>query len=188
MLYGLLLVGSVLAFVVDRAGSGPQSAQAGTGDPGASLLVDPDKQPDFDQLGPDLAGPFMSDKRGHIESPNNLPLRDAFVMSDGMQRHYQSMNKEQLKEQQSEEERLAEQREQMLKAFRENHRLKATSTAGGETLAVIDDSVLRVGDRLDGFTLVEVDHYRAIFAEGDQKVELSLPIPVNVKVTGTNQR
>lgn len=61
--------------------------------------------------------------------------------------------------------------------FAAMHRLTAVMSGPSGDLAVIGGQTIRLGQSLDGFTLVAVDSRSAIFREGDVEVTLTLPEP-----------
>ena len=63
----------------------------------------------------------------------------------------------------------------LAEAFCQRHRLTAVMVQGGGGKAIVDDKCLAVGEKIDGFALVAVEHNSAVFACGDRRAELKLP-------------
>lgn len=59
-------------------------------------------------------------------------------------------------------------------SFDESHRLEAILHAAGETVAVVDGVLVRVGQSLDGCQLTEVEPRTAVFDCGDGAITLDL--------------
>jgi len=62
------------------------------------------------------------------------------------------------------------------KGFVRTHQLKAIVMQGGQSCAQIDDSFLVIGQCVDGFTLVSVDHRSAVFEREGKRAVLDLVI------------
>ncbi len=60
--------------------------------------------------------------------------------------------------------------------FAEKHRLSTVIMAGKRSAAIVDSKPIRIGQRIDGFTLVEVRQYSALFEKDGQQVELKLNV------------
>lgn len=58
----------------------------------------------------------------------------------------------------------------------DRHRLEGVIT-GDAPLAIIDGVVLRLGDNLDGFTLIEIQRDRVVLQGGELRVELRVALP-----------
>lgn len=58
--------------------------------------------------------------------------------------------------------------------FQNLHRLRAIIESKGSSQAIVDDSLMTVGQTLDGFRLISVGHSRAIFSDHDVSVTLDL--------------
>ncbi|MCP3904437.1 MAG: hypothetical protein GY715_12485 [Planctomycetes bacterium] len=61
--------------------------------------------------------------------------------------------------------------------FRRRHRLTAVMANGGRGLAIIDGRGLRVGQKLDGFELVEVNKRSVVLVSAGLRVTLTLDEP-----------
>ena len=61
--------------------------------------------------------------------------------------------------------------------FRSNHELNAVIAGAGRGYALIDDRTLFVGQKLDGFELVEVGARSAVFEADGVRVRLTLSGP-----------
>jgi hypothetical protein len=61
--------------------------------------------------------------------------------------------------------------------FQAEHRLKAIIHSDGNSQAVVDTSLIKVGQSLDGFQLRSVHQLRAVFVDGDIKTELRIEQP-----------
>jgi len=66
-------------------------------------------------------------------------------------------------------------------AFKDGHRLQATTVMGGDGLAVVDGQCLRVGDTLDGFRLARVAAIEVEFRRGKERVVLNFPTSSGAK-------
>ena len=64
--------------------------------------------------------------------------------------------------------------QRLVKRFREAHRLMAVMANRGEGVAIVDGQPVRVGDRLDGFTLRQVRERTAVFVSGETRVVLEV--------------
>ena len=52
--------------------------------------------------------------------------------------------------------------------------LTATLVAGSESMVNLGGTILKVGEEAYGYRLVKVDHWEAVFANGDQEIVLPL--------------
>ena len=59
--------------------------------------------------------------------------------------------------------------------FAQRHTLTSIIVVDDGGAALADDKVLQVGDRLDGFTLIELTETAAVFQYRDIRAELRLP-------------
>lgn len=60
--------------------------------------------------------------------------------------------------------------------FQQQHRLTAVMGTGQTGYAVVDGQMLRLGQKIDGFTLTAISERSAIFELGDLRVELAVQI------------
>ncbi len=58
--------------------------------------------------------------------------------------------------------------------FAKSHRLTAVAVSSDGKLAVVDNTCMRLGEKLDGYQLVAVEKDLAVFQKGQQKVSLEL--------------
>ena len=56
----------------------------------------------------------------------------------------------------------------------EHLRLRATLTAGSESLVNVDGVIVGIGEEFEGYRLVEVRRDQAIFSNGDELITLTL--------------
>jgi hypothetical protein len=64
----------------------------------------------------------------------------------------------------------------MTEAFAESHQLKAVLTSSGGRMAVIDNTCLKIGQKIDGFELLSVGERSATLAsDAADKITLRLP-------------
>jgi hypothetical protein len=64
-------------------------------------------------------------------------------------------------------------------SFAQTHSLTAVTLAAGRTHAMVSGRMMAVGEKLDGFRLVDISRYSVVFepVEGGQRVELQLETP-----------
>ena len=60
-------------------------------------------------------------------------------------------------------------------AFQASHSLKAVMTVGRRGSVLLNDRLVAVGDSVDGFELIEVRQYHAVFAANGGRTVLELP-------------
>ncbi len=60
--------------------------------------------------------------------------------------------------------------------FQQQHRLTAVMGTGQSGYAVVDGQMLRLGQKIDGFTLTAISERSAIFELGDLRVELAVQL------------
>jgi hypothetical protein len=61
-----------------------------------------------------------------------------------------------------------------LAGFNKSHRLKAVMIHKNHQVAFVDDDMLRLGDSLDGFTLIDITENAVTFSTGTEQVSLYL--------------
>jgi hypothetical protein len=66
--------------------------------------------------------------------------------------------------------------------FRTKHHLAAVLTAERQGLAVLEGKPIRIGQTIDGFTLVAVAHHSAVFEANGIRVELSMRSEAREKI------
>ncbi len=59
--------------------------------------------------------------------------------------------------------------------FATGHRLSSVVLAGEGGWAIVNGKIVRLGERIDGFDLVELTRSSAVFQAGQERVELKLP-------------
>ena len=179
-LYGLLLGAALLGLLIDRLQRGGASAAGPTARAVRPVAVVRPPSP-----APLIAAIFaVTDSRPVEDRSPGGPLRNAFACSPEMLSHYKAAAGPAPKppEQQAAERRAALQAEADL--FAGAHQLKGVQIAGQGRWAMIDGQVLRVGQRLEGWTLRQIDHYRVVFTRPGGKLELRLPEPFKTQVSG----
>jgi hypothetical protein len=67
--------------------------------------------------------------------------------------------------------------------FQNSHRLRAIIESTGPAQAIVDDSLITVGQSLDGFRLVSITRSQATFSDHEVSVTLNLPNGSAVKRT-----
>ncbi|MFP4353733.1 MAG: hypothetical protein ACLFUJ_01325 [Phycisphaerae bacterium] len=169
-IYILLLVLAGAGFILDRMTYDPdqigptqataalqaRSASATRKTPGAETLS---VSLDLDQLqGPGLAE--LLERRCRKVMQTTLLKRDVFVASEFWKPKVDTAEEE-AKQGPSVEELT-------LRKFAASHRLTAT-LAGANGAAILDDRVVRVGQVIDGCTLVEVTGEKAVFEAGKHR-------------------
>lgn len=187
ILYGLILVGAVTGLVIDRLR--PADDEAALSGAGSLAKTTPVAAA---VLGPPIARIFLTpaSKAAPDVSPSaRHDFRDAFALSAALKEYYEGPTQARQVEEQKQ---LAEAEEvalrQAAQAFAEHHHLKGTSFREDDAWALIDQDVYRLGQELDGFRLVRIDHYRVVFEKGECRVVLSLPVPLEAKVTTAPDR
>lgn len=168
--YLLILGGLGVALVVDRAflGSTAQPRQA-EAEPG--LYDDPvnaQGQP-LQMLKVEVA-PFPK-----LLTDSNAVLRDPFAMTPSVQRQLQVATEE------TNNQVTAGQGPITAEQFAGNHQLSAVMRVDGEWLAIIDDTLMALGQRIDGCVITGIDE-RSIQAKcGRQSVRLVIQEPLERK-------
>ncbi len=179
--YGLVLAAALIGLVVDRLGRTPDNTAAlapgGPALPRAGALRVADHT---SVKGPAIARVFKAISQTGDDAQagrGGTPVRNAFQMAPTMRTFYEAGGpNRQAREQQkiqSEQERLR----QEISNFQSAHKLRGTTLQEGLSWAIVDDSVVRLGEKIDGFELKSVERYRAQFVRGDATVILSLPFP-----------
>ncbi|MEO1007656.1 MAG: hypothetical protein AAFX79_03765 [Planctomycetota bacterium] len=60
-------------------------------------------------------------------------------------------------------------------SFASRHTLSAVLAAGPDSVAIIDGRPVRIGEKIDGMTLVEVERRAAVFESGARRIRVELP-------------
>jgi hypothetical protein len=192
--YGLLLLAAVVGVVIDRTRFGPAAARgerspsisapprAGGAEESDALTVGPAIAPVFDRPG------GLAEKLASISPAAGTAIRDIFTASPAIEQYYGPRGAGGERGKSGPEADPEELEAKALESFRQAHRLQATCLQAGRSWALIDDTVVRVGDNLDGFALRQIDHYRVVFTRGRNKVDLLLPVPSAAKVPATEPR
>jgi len=182
LLYGLIITAALFGLIIDRlsregvpaAASAP--ANPGAGIPARSAVVNATEASEgpilariFEAEAPPASGPAERRKRGN--------LRDAFALTPQMRRLYEKESLEKQADAQKKAQAEKELREQEMDRFQSSHQLKGTTLQDGDAWAIIDDKVMRPGDRIDGFELKKIERYRVLMVKADMTVVLSLPLP-----------
>jgi hypothetical protein len=193
IVYGLVLLVAVIGLVLDRMLYAPADAKADDGLPAASTSAQKPAEKEAKLIsGPQVASIFEKNDEDvnisseHENNSTGSESRDVFALSKFMQGYYQSIQNNVKGE--SEEEKIQKNRDEMINSFRSSHSLQATFIGGGDTYALIDGRVMCVGDKLDGFSLQEIKHYRVKFSKKDMQIDLYLPLPFESKVPSDEQR
>jgi hypothetical protein len=186
-LYVFLLAAAGIGLLIDRSYAPPKAKGfvAGGGAPSRdSNSVEEESSWD---IGPPIAALFASSrpatrpKERLSPAAAGLEVRDVFALSPRLQELYQAKTKLRRKAQETPKTKSEEARE-LAETFRKSHRLKGVFVRPADQWAVVDDRILRVGDRLDGFELRRIEDYRAFFAKEGLLVPLSLPRTLDAKV------
>ncbi len=188
VLYGFLLLAGGVGLLIDRMYVLPASAEAA----GALDVALRSGRDSSESLpigeGPPLAAifdptkPSASALEGPDVTPESMILRDAFGLTPVLREIYQARSEEEKKEKEIEAEKKAEERQRLRTAFQADHALRGVCIHPDDRWVIVDDRVLRIGDRLDGFVLREIHDYRAVFQGGKGSVELLLPRETAAKV------
>jgi len=164
---------ALLAFAVDKVflgaeGAGPRRAAGAT--PGLPAGAAHAAPADGATLAGIPTGPSLADRLRDVAVSRDLKtdaVRDAFAPAQSW------MPKPTTRPATT---RPARQRP----AFGKTHTLMALM-AGPNGSAIVDGECLRIGDKLDGYTLVSVTRQAAVFQCGGRQVRLGLPGPAALK-------
>ncbi len=180
LIYGLLLGGAFAALAIDRmTGGGPAVAQASR----VSRLragAANDKTPAKDTKGPAIARVFEQNFNGKADKAGGLEIeekRDAFSLTPEMRQVYETKSSDAQSDRGQKVEDEQELRRKEAEEFVTAHKLKGTSLENGGAWALIDDSIVRIGEQVDGYELQKVEHYRVQLKKGEIVVSLTLPTP-----------
>lgn len=161
------VVVAALAFVVDRLFLGrPAEAVAEPVSPATSKTK---TVPAAKGLG--LTDPSLERLAGLSDAP---VTRDVFRPSETMLARFRAI------EEQQQEQAAAAATGPVpgsAEAFQAEHELQATVTSAGASLAIVDGTVVRVGQRVADYELIRIDARSAEFRRGHQRVILSLRGP-----------
>ncbi|MBN1347649.1 MAG: hypothetical protein JXQ73_33490 [Phycisphaerae bacterium] len=193
-LYLFLLIAAGTGLLIDRTYVLREGSDGSGRLELAAALRSSDIDPALLRVGPPIAAVFDSPRLKELSatalaaSTDETPRRDAFGLTATMRSYYgaKSAQREEVKE--LEEKRRAEEAEQAAAAFGGGHQLKGTFIGQGDCYAIIDDSIFRIGDQLDGFALRRIEHYRVLLGSGQKTVELTLPHPSGIKAEGPSPR
>ncbi|HUW81567.1 MAG TPA: hypothetical protein VMZ31_02075 [Phycisphaerae bacterium] len=179
--YGLLLAAALTGLLIPHT----QSSEAAPPQPSDPVApVSPAQEPTAEESvvdTPPLASLFRShhasDQRTASQLVSSLlgPVRDVFVLSPTMDRHYRVRSA-------SSQNEKARQAQQSIDQFRGAHRLQGTFLQAHDKWAVVDGAIVRVGQKLDAFQLQKIEHYRVVFKRGADTVVLELPDGLNAQV------
>ncbi len=194
-LYAFLLVAGLIGLAIDRMVAQP-ALSASVQDAMSTLVKAStvDRTEELLATGPPVASIFSSSRKppasvGPLESfRGQMTVRDVFEMSQEMGRVYESKSQTTALAEQRRQQHEAEEKQQVLEAFDTAHQLKAVFIGPGATWAVVDDRIMTVGEALDGFVLVKVEPYRALFKRDDAFSELRLPDRDGSKVVPDSER
>ena len=174
LIYGLLGIVAT-AFIVDRVFlSEPAGAKAGTsGTPGKHVDTKRIQAKPDQRTQPDPEHPALSLLS---QLTDTLSHRNVFKPSPSMMSYLDQLPQAKSgRSQRSREEEQEKQKEQSRQTFRDAHRLQATAITPGAEMVIVDGKVLRIGEKLDGFTLEKITPYAASFRRDNAVVKLSLP-------------
>ncbi len=180
--YGLLLAAALIGLLIPQTQSSkaapPQSSESVT-------FVWEGQEPGSEQSvvdTPRLASLFRShqtsdQQRSVPQLVSRLlgPVRDVFAPSPTMDRHYRARSE-------SLQSETTRQAQQSIDQFRRAHRLQGTFLQAHGEWALVDSAIVRVGQKLDGFQLQKIEHYRVVFKRGADTVVLELPDGLNAQV------
>lgn len=187
-MYGLMIAGALTGLIVDRM-RGPASAEAAPVAPGFATpaVQNPQSPADTPRIdGPPIARVFEASPDSRTDSapaPDASALsdasapRDAFALTPEMQDIYIDQPVEEPAKAEEAARNEAELARQALERFVGSHQLKGTTLADDVSWAIINDRVVRVGERIGGFELVKVERYRVILQNGPSQAVLSLQLP-----------
>jgi len=148
--------------------TGPSTAQAATGvlmtEPSAATLSPPIASPagalgDIGQERSAIAERFQG-----LVQKYHLRLSE---VDDGFDRPFSWKQQEQTA-------RELKASQARANAFRSEHHLTAILTAGGRGIVVLEDKPIRIGQMIDGFTLMAVANHSAVFEANGISVKLSM--------------
>ena len=172
-IYVGVLALAAIAFVVDRVFLGePESASADEPLPlatKAKVARDPLTEPE------EPVGPIDPTLDRLEQLPEAVPERDVFSLSGAFLARQKELEEEAAKATEAQEIQKIDPAE----TFAKQHTLQTTLLGPDLSMAMIDGKVVRVGDTLDGFRLVQINSYRVKFRHGvsGAVVVLSLPSP-----------
>jgi hypothetical protein len=105
-------------------------------------------------------------------------MRNVFMPSAAMIMHYKERQEKQRKEvEQAPPPEPGPPAPDPRKVFAAAHNLEGTFNGPDGSLAVVDGELLRIGDELDGFVLINILPYAAEFYRGIEQVTLEIPLP-----------
>lgn len=192
-LYGFLLVAAGTGLAIDRmyglSGGGrsvldPRRALGNLESMGDDASV---------VLGPPIAAVFEDSpidaqvKSSADPTVTQVATRDVFSLSPTMVERFQNQPKAAQKAEQTVKKQIEETRE-LTEGFVKTHRLMGVFAGETDHWIVVNGRILRIGDVLDGFELRHVRDYGASFVKGKVQVELSMPRPLEAKVSGGASR
>jgi len=170
-IYVGVLALALIAFIVDRAFlAEPESAYAEEPLPTAS------KAKVTHDTVTDTAEPVgeIDPTLDRLEQlPESVPGRDVFSLSGAFLARQKKLEEEAAKAAEAAEAPKIN----PAQTFAETHSLQTTMVSENLSMAVVDGKVVRVGDVLDGFRLVQINSYQVRFQHGTSGavVELTLP-------------
>ena len=172
--YVAVLVTAVAAFLVDRVflgGDGPveqaSAAGPGVGAAEAPRSVPPSGASDAPSVGARLA---------ELQEAHPVDLqhvREAFVPSDAWNQQLRPRQPRQDPSQPSAPAGSSSRADE----FVAGHRLKSILHLDDGGVALVDDKVVRIGQTVDGFKLIELTENAAVFVLHDQRARLQLANP-----------
>lgn len=171
MIYVGALVLAGIAFLVDRVFLGePESAYADAAQSSAqkkkvALDTSLDSEQPVTEIDPTL------DRLEQL--PEAVPGRDVFSLSGAFLARQKKLEDEAAKAAEAEEVPKVDPAE----VFAQQHTLQTTMVSQNMSMAVIDGKVVRIGDTVDEFRLVQIDSYQVKFKHvvSGSVVVLSLP-------------
>jgi hypothetical protein len=185
--YGLLLGAALTGLLIPQTQSSEAAAPQSSDSVAAGFAVqEPDPEEsvvDTPRLASIFRSPHTSDQRSVSQLVSSLlgPVRNVFAPSPTMNRYYRFPSEGS----QSEKTRQAR---QSIEQFRGSHGLQGTFLQTHDKWAVVDGAILRVGQKLDGFQLQEIEHYRVVFKRGAETAVLELPDGLNAQVHSPTER
>ena len=186
ILYGLVLLAAVVGLLVDRLHFSPAAVRGESVLQAVQALIPTMQQPESQEgAGPAIAPLFKTTDQQH-STLGDGPVRNAFAPLAAIQEQSDrrpGRRGERTKADGGESETTTD-----ADGFRAAHQLQATSLQKKGSWALIDDRVFRKGDKLDGFVLRQIDHYRVTFEADGVSVDLALPPPLDTKVPASQPR
>jgi len=162
---------AAIAFVVDRVFlSEPENAYADEPLPSVTKAKAANKASSETEVPVDELDPTL-DRLEQL--PEAMPGRDIFSLSGAFLARRQKLEEEALKAAEAAEVPKVDPAE----TFAKEHTLQTTMVSSNLSMAVVDGKVIRIGETIDGFRLVQINSYQVKFkhhADG-ATVVLSLP-------------